>query len=141
MTPNTLIDVVCSHEQAPELRRRFRTNLFTGELEEVYDNPVESFKEINEKMQEKVAHVPRGRNPNPWNKGKDHVCRPLSLKPEDATPERIEKENAAAKKHGTGAYYTPDGECVISTRAVRAREMRRRQFQDNDAGYGDHAGR
>lgn len=71
----------------------------------------------------------------------DHVCRPLSIPAEQATPERIARENAAARKHGTGAVYDRDGNCHLPTRGSRAREMRRLNRQDNSAGYGDWAGR
>ena len=82
-----------------------------------------------------------GRTHNPWDRGKDVICRPLSIKPEDATPERIAKENEEARRHGTGARYDNRGVCHTPTRGSRSREMRRLNKQDNDAGYGDHAGR
>ena len=83
---------------------------------------------------------------DPWDTGKDHVDRGMSIKPEEATPERIERLNENAKKQGTGAYYTPDGRCCTPTRRSKAKEMRARAdvdfgFQDNDAGYSDCAGR
>lgn len=88
----------------------------------------------------------RGRRGDPWDTGRDHVALAMSIKPEEATPERIAHENKMAKRHGTGAYYTPDGRCHTPTRGSRAKEMRRPhrggfRYQDNDAGYGDYAGR
>lgn len=122
---------------------RFRRNLFTGELEQVpsdgggrsiiYREPLRYGK-------------PLTRHANPWD-GKDNVSRPMSIKPEEATPERIAFENDQARYHGTGAYYTPDGKCHTPTKGSRSREMARprgddgRRFQDNDAGYSDYCGR
>ena len=87
------------------------------------------------------------RRGDPWDTGKDHVIRAMSLKPEEATPERIALENEAARRHGTGAYYDDKGICRVPTRGSRAKEMRRGheatdfKLQDNDAGYGDYPGR
>lgn len=77
---------------------------------------------------------------NAWDSKNDFVCKAMSLKPEDATPSRVEAENEAAKKHGTGAWYDMNGRCHLPTRGSRSREMRRRGFMDLDAGYGDWAG-
>jgi hypothetical protein len=76
---------------------------------------------------------------SPWYK--DQPCMAMSIKPEEATPERVAQENEAARKHGTGAYYDKDGTCFLPSRGGRAKEMRRRSVQDNDAGFGDWAGR
>jgi hypothetical protein len=70
-----------------------------------------------------------------WQGG--HVSRPLSLKPEDCTPERIAQENAEAKAHGTGAFFTPNGLCHLDGRENRKRELRRQRRIDMDGGYGD----
>lgn len=84
------------------------------------------------------------RTGSPW--WKDNHCPAMDLMPEHATPERIAKENAAARKHGTGAEYSPEGKCYLPTRRSRFREMGRRthdcgaKFQDNDAGFSDRAG-
>jgi hypothetical protein len=76
----------------------------------------------------------------------------LSLKPEDATPERVEAENESARKHGTGAWFDANGECHTSTRGTQNREMRRQSIRNQelpvrmpglvnlDAGYGDFCG-
>lgn len=71
----------------------------------------------------------------------DNVCKAISIAPEQATPERVAKENAEAKRHGTGAVYGKDGQCHLPTRGSRARELRRLGKQDNDAGYSDFGGR
>lgn len=75
------------------------------------------------------------------NLWQDHACKAISIKPEEATPERVARENAEAKRHGTGAVYDKDGVCHLSGRGSRAREMRRLGRMDNDAGFGDYAGR
>lgn len=121
--------------------RRFRRNLFTDVIEEVYDDVVAELQPLNASSQEKVAWMARKTYKNPYDTGCDHVNRGMSLTPEEATPQRVAAENAAARQHGTGAYYTPDGLCHVPTRGARAREMRRRGHQDNDAGYGDWGGR
>jgi len=71
----------------------------------------------------------------------DNVCKAVSIAPEQATPERIARENEAARKHGTGAVYGADGLCHLPTRGSRAREFRRLGRQDNDAAYSDFGGR
>lgn len=89
---------------------------------------------------ETVHYQPR-RYGNPWDRGKPIRNRNMSIAPEQATPERIATENAEAKLHGTGAAYDSDGNCYVETRGQLNREMKRRRFQNNDAGYGDWAGR
>jgi len=128
--------------------RRFRRNVFTGVLEEIWDDPAVEFEAQNEKMREKTAHMVRksSRHVNPWDTGKDHICKAMSIKPEEATPARIAWENEQSKRHGTGAYYDKQGNCYTPTRGSRSKEMRRPhrggfRYQDNDAGYGDYAGR
>lgn len=78
---------------------------------------------------------------SPWAGQDYNVCRSISIAPEQATPERIARENTEAKRHGTGAKYAPDGTCYLPSRGARAREFRRLGRMDNDAGYGDWAGR
>lgn len=126
-------------------RGRFVRDLFTGELKEV---PADGGGR-HILYRETIPYNPAssGRIADPWA-GPDHVSRPMSLKPEDATPERIERENAAARHHGTGAYFTPDGVCHTPTRGSRSREMQRPRegfenirYMDLDAGFGDFAGR
>ena len=121
----------------------FRRDWFTGELEEV---PSEGGgRQII--FRGAVPPVSRRRHVDPWDSSKDYVNKAMSLKPEDATPERIAAENEAARKHGTGAYYDSNGNCHCPTRRSLAREMARPHgpqgfyFQNNDAGYGDCAGR
>jgi len=80
----------------------------------------------------------------------ERICKGLSLKPEDATPERIEQENADAQKFGTGCWFDSNGECHTSTRGSQNREMRRQTIRNRerqqpglmnlDAGFGDYAG-
>ena len=111
----------------------YRINVFTGELEEVGCGP--GGRQI-------LYRSPQPTNlgkryANPWDRGKDHVCRPLSLLPELATPERVAQENEAARHHGTGAVFAPDGSCYLPTRGSRRSEMRRRKMIDNDGCYGD----
>lgn len=120
-------------------KRRFRRSVFTGELEEVWEEDTNPFKEINEKMRNKVAHLvgPKSHFSSPWCR--EMVSQAMSLKPEDATPDRIAQENEEAKRHGTGAYYTPDGLCHLPTRGSRAKECRRTGRMDLDAGYSDWA--
>ena len=123
------------------MSRIFRKNVFTGELEEdSQSNVAADFEVVNARSRAKTENLVGGRSNDPWAGGKDFIAKSMSIAPEQATPERIAKENADAKKHGTGAYYTPDGGCYMPTRGVRAREMVRKNRQDNDAGYGDEAG-
>lgn len=139
-------DTLESTELPQTAYRRFRRNLFTNELEEVWDNPVAAFEVINRRSRENTDWMARkGGYKNPYDTGKDHVDRAMSLKPEDVTPERIAHENEMCKRHGTGAYYDGKGQCRTPTRSSRAREMARPhhggfQYQDNDAGYSDRAG-
>lgn len=123
------------------MERRFVRNLFSNELEEVCDDPRAEFEVLNERSRAKVAWAEVGtRYANPYDTGKDHVSLAMSIPPEQATRERIERENAQARHAGTFAYYTPDGECHLPTRRSRAKEMRRRGYQDNQAGYSDYGG-
>lgn len=121
---------------------RWRRNLFTGKLEQVPSDG--GGRHII--YREEVYYQPK-RQADPWGRGKDAISRPLSIKPEEATPEKIAALNENAKRNGTGAYYTPDGACHTPTRGSRAREMPARRnfdgmgYQDNDAGYSDYAGR
>ena len=65
----------------------------------------------------------------------------MSIKPEDVTAERVDAENELARKHGTGAFYDDRGRCHTEGRDIESKEMRRRGFQNNDAGFSDYAGR
>ena len=124
------------------MSRVFRRNIFTGEWEEEFESDIEAaFEVVNARSREKVKNLVSGHRPDPYAGGKDFISKALSIAPEQATSERIAKENAGAKHHGTGAYYTPEGVCHLPTRGIRAREMRRKNRQDNDACFGDHAGR
>lgn len=117
---------------------RFRRNIFTGELEEV---PSEGGgRQILYR-----GSAPKHYNPKPvGTPNYDRVCRPLSLKPEEATPQRIEAENEAARKYGSGAWFDKKGQCHTSTRGSQNREMKRRgdmggtPMANFDAGYGDY---
>ncbi len=40
-----------------------------------------------------------------------------------------------------GAYHDPDGTCVIESRQARNKVLKARNLRDNDAGYGDWAGK
>jgi hypothetical protein len=116
-------------------------DIFTGELKERPDCP--AGREII--YIEPIYYNPT-RAGSPWDRGTDHVDRGMSLQPEQATPERIARENEECRHHNTGAYYTPDGLCHMPTRGSRRREMARPHhgglhYQDNDAGYSDAAGR
>lgn len=139
----------CTPVQTPEneYRGRLRRNLFTGELEEVpYEGSGIIYREPLKPGQVPVTHKRRA---NPWYK--ENRCRPLSIKPEEATPERIAAENESAKRHGTGAMFDTKGECYLPTRGSRAKEMRRKSIEnqskggnanivDLDAGFSDFAG-
>lgn len=117
------------------LQRRFIKDIFTGKVKEVIDDPNADFEPINERLR-KAAH--NGVVHRRFRKrAGDQVCTAMTIKPEEATPERIERENAAAKRHGTGAYYDKNGKCHYGSRGVRSREMARRGYADFDAGYGD----
>lgn len=114
---------------------KLRRHWLTGEWEEL---PCEGSGVI------RVIEPPGGTIPrccNPWDASKDHTDRGMSIMPELATPERIAAENAEARQHGTGAVYDKRGVCHLPTRGSKNRELRRRRLQNNDAGYGDHAGR
>lgn len=108
---------------------RLKRDLFTGEwVEEPFDD--------SPRPPRPPARIPIG-GVTPRHKR----CRALDIPPEQATPDRIAKENEDARRRGTGAGYSPDGVCHLSgDRAGRAKEMRRRRKQDNDAGFGDYAG-
>ena len=113
---------------------RFVRNWLTGELEEVpRDNTNGRTIIARETPKFGIGHGRRA----PRRAWQNHVSRPLSLKPEECTPERIEQENADAKYYGTGAYYTRDGLCHLDTRGSRARELRRKKMRDGDGGYSD----
>lgn len=114
----------------------FVRDILTGKLEErPYSEPGIIARTT---VPEALVDV-RRRTGNPWSK--DNLLRGISIPPEQATPERIERENAEARKHGTGVVYAPDGKCYAPTRGSRAKEFKRRNWQDNDACYSDHAGR
>lgn len=119
--------------------KRYVRNIFTGELEERTDNPQDEFNELNRKSREKTEWMTRksSRHCNPW--WSDSISRPLSLPPEEATPERIAAENEAAQRHRTGAWFDKEGVCRTPTRRSRNREMARRGRIDLDAGYGDRS--
>ncbi len=126
--------------------RIFRRDIFTGELVEDRDSNIAAdFEAVNARSRAKVENLVDievgTRSKDPWAGGKDFVSKSMSIAPEQATPERIARENAEAKHHATGAYYTPDGGCHMPTRGIRAREMQRKDRQDNDACFGDASGR
>jgi len=126
------------------MSRIFRRDIFTGKMEEDSESNIEAeFEVVNARSRKKVENLVPGRRKHvdPYSGGKDHISKAMSIAPEQATPERIERENAGAEHHGTGAYYTPDGGCHLPTRGVRAREMTRKDRQDNDACFGDASGR
>ena len=62
---------------------------------------------------------------------------PLVSKALAVHPLQVREFNEQAVMHGTGAYYRENGDCELSTRGVRKREMERRCIFDRDAGYGD----
>lgn len=117
----------------------YRRNVFTGKLEHAdADDARAAFAELNARSREAAGaddYRFSARHP------RHHISRAMSIPPEQATPERIARENETARAMGTGAEYAPDGTCHLAGRSSRAREMRRRGYQDNDAGYGDYAGR
>lgn len=131
------------------IQRRFIRDVFTGDLREVCDDPAGELQALTDASRERTAWMARRspRRSNAWDSSKDYVNKGMSLKPEDATPERIAAENEAARRHGTGAYYDNNGLCHCPTRRSVAREMARPHgpnnyvFQDNDACYSDCAGR
>jgi len=41
----------------------------------------------------------------------------------------------------TSAHHKPDGTAVLESRQGRNQVLKLRKMRDNDAGYGDHAGR
>jgi len=118
---------------------RFIRDLFTGELREVVSDG--GGRRIIFRGSVPKHYDPTPAHVNPWGRGKDHINRPLSIKDEEATPERIERENEDARRHGTGARYDAAGNCHVPTRGSLARECRRTHRQDNDAGYSDYPGR
>jgi hypothetical protein len=66
--------------------------------------------------------------------------RPLVAQSMGVHPSQVAQFNEDAKRHGTGAFYRPDGNPEFSSRGARAREMRRRNMFDKQAGYSDWAG-
>lgn len=115
----------------------FYRDIFTGELVE---RPAsEGGRQIIARTSVPEGAVQTVTGRSPW--WKDRVCRPISIAPEHATPARIAQENESAQKHGTGVWYDKSGVAHVPTRRSRAREFARLGRQDNDAGYGDCAGR
>lgn len=55
--------------------------------------------------------------------------------------EEMDKANAEAKRHGTGAYYRPGrngiANCCCDSKEARIRELRRRGRVDLDGGYSE----
>lgn len=114
---------------------RFYRNLFTGELEAVPSDG--GGRQIIFR-----GSAPKHYDPTPvGTPNYDRVCRPLSLKPEDATPARIEAENEAARHHNTGCWYDAKGQCHTVTRGSQNREMKRKNMANFSGGYGDYCGR
>lgn len=121
-----------------------RTGQKVGGVCRAFDDAVNLHSEVNPAPE--TEDTPAGvdedwarKGVSPWGRGSDFVCTACSIKPEEATPERIARENAAARYHGTGAHYSPDGKCHMPTRRSRAREHGRRSYADFDAGFGDRA--
>jgi hypothetical protein len=113
---------------------RWVRDLWTGELKQVPAG--EGGRQIIARGSVPAHYDPTPVHRSPWDRGKDHISRPLSIKPEEATPERIARENAEAAHHGTGVYFTEDGLCHIPTNGCRNLELRRQNKSDLDAGYG-----
>lgn len=117
-------------------RQRFVRDLFTGELKQVPAG--EGGRQVIFR-----GSVPKHYDPTPSHiaANYDRELRGLSLMPEEATPERIAAENEECRRHGTGARYDAYGRCLTSTRGSQNRELKRRGKINNDAGFGDYAGR
>ena len=50
--------------------------------------------------------------------------------------------NRYYREHGiSGAYHDSDGTCVLESRQARNKVLKLRGLRDNDAGYGDWAGK
>lgn len=107
----------------------WRRNIFTGELEE-FESP-EGGREVI--FRSEVKYDP-GRADSPWSR--DLISHGMAVH-----PSQVAQFNEDAKRHGTGAFYRPDGTAAFSTRRSRALEARRRGMFDKDAGYKDYAGR
>lgn len=108
---------------------RFVRNLFTGELEE-REFETESGRVLLYK--EDTGSMPTKTRGSAWSRAWESQAAAIH-------PSQVAEFNAAAKKHGTGAQYKPDGTLVCETRGARRKELIRRNLFDGDAGYGDPA--
>ncbi len=57
-------------------------------------------------------------------------------------PSQVADYNQSLAERGiTGAHYLPDGTCRITSRKARNQLLKSQNMKDNDAGYGDWAGK
>ncbi len=113
----------------------FYRDLFTGELTERSESG--AGRQIIARIEPEGAVSDRCGSPwsRPWRSTVMSV--PIA---------QMQQFNEDARKHGTGARYEPDprmpsyARCVCDTRRSRALEMKRRNYKDRQAGYGDYAG-
>ena len=57
-------------------------------------------------------------------------------------PSQVEAYNQSLQNRGiSGAHYLPDGTCRITSRKARNQILQSQNMHDNDAGYGDWAGK
>lgn len=72
----------------------------------------------------------------------DAYKRPLESIGMACTPGQVAEFNRLYADAGiVGAQHKPDGTLVMDSRSARNSVLRFRNLRDNDAGYGDHAGR
>lgn len=68
--------------------------------------------------------------------------RPLKSLGMAVNPKQVRQFNEAYVAAGiTGARHAADGTCEIDSRQARNQVLRLRGLRDNDAGYGDYAGK
>lgn len=127
------------------MARRFVRGWFSGELEEIFDNPSEDFARSN--AESHARSVAAGRA---WKSESDKhgaaYNKPWKSEALGIPLNQMKDFNEASKRAGTGARYEPskDGKfavCVCESRSSRAREMRLRGVYDKNAGLsGDYQG-
>ena len=69
-------------------------------------------------------------------------ARPLESLGLAVHPDQVREFNEFYRKHGiTSAYHKPDGTCVLEARQGRNQVLKLRDYRDQDACYGDYAGK
>lgn len=68
--------------------------------------------------------------------------RPWVSKNAHVHPDHVESMNQHLKEHGVrGAEFNKNGDMVAYSRKARSEALKACGYRDNDAGYGDYAGK